>query len=236
MADMPPSEEAVAAALPLHFVTEADFGAWKDAQSAAVRAWLGANGFQPERGRSILLPETAGGSGGALVGLGKQAPADAAGWFWLGAALADRLAFASYQLARPQAVATLPFTLGWAYGCYRYQRYTTPRATQPRRPHLQTPPGVDERYVAAATTATAWVRDLVNTPANDLGPDELEQEARALTSRHGGSIQVVRDEALRREFPLIAAVGQGSVRAPRLLDLRFPSPGAPRVTLVGKGV
>jgi leucyl aminopeptidase len=69
-----------------------------------------------------------------------------------------------------------------------------------------------------------------------MGPAELEQEARGLATRHGGELQVIQGETLQREFPLVAAVGQGSPRAPRLIDLRFSRPGAPRVTLVGKGV
>jgi len=235
MPHMPQPEEP-SAALPLYCVTDREFPAWRDAQPAAVRGWLEASGFLAERGRWALLPGKDGASSGVVVGLGKQAPADAAGWFWLGAALSDRLPFASYRLAGSHAVAALPFTLGWTYGGYRFQRYVTPRPTQSRRPALEPPAGVDAGYVAAATAAAAWARDLVNTPANDLGPEELEQQAAGFAARHGGQLQVIKGDALRQGFPLIAAVGQGSARAPRLLDLRFPSPGAPRITLVGKGV
>jgi leucyl aminopeptidase len=98
------------------------------------------------------------------------------------------------------------------------------------------PESVDARYVQAATSASAFARDLINTPANDMGPDELQHEAARLTERCGGELRVVRDDSLAGQFPLIAAVGQGSARAPRLLDLRFARAGAPRITLVGKGV
>jgi leucyl aminopeptidase len=233
---MPQTDEASATALPLYCVTDTEFGACRDAQGAAARAWLDANAFHAERGRWSLLPDSTGGNSGVVVGLGKKPPADAAAWFWLGAALAGQLPFARYRLDGAHAVPALPFTLGWTHGGYRYQRYVTPRPTQQQRPRLEPPAGVDAGYVAAATGAVAWARDLVNTPANDLGPDELEKEAGDLASRHGGSLQVIRGEDLRRGFPLIAAVGQGSVRAPRLVDLRFPRDGAPRVTLVGKGV
>jgi leucyl aminopeptidase len=234
---MPPTVDASAAALPLHCVTESQFAAWRDAQKPFVRAWLEATAFQPERGRWALLPDEAGGASGVVVGLGRQLPADTPAWFWLGASLSDRLPQGNYMLGDelPEPLA-LTFTLGWTYGGYRFQRYRTAGAAPMRRPHLDPPPGVDAHYVAAATSASAWARDLVNTPANDMGPDELEQEARALAARAGGQIRVVDGDALRREFPLIAAVGQGSVRAPRLIELVFPRPGARRVTLVGKGV
>src|SRR5690606_36653054 len=151
--------------------------------------------------------------------------------------LADRLPSASYARAEEPADAmALAFTLGWTYGGYRFQRYRTAGAAPARRPHLDPPAGIDTHYVAAATSAAAWARDLVNTPANDLGPDELEQEARALAARAAGQLRVGEGEELRHGFPLLAAVGQGSARAPRLLDLTVARPGAPRVTLVGKGV
>jgi leucyl aminopeptidase len=236
MQSMSPSE-ASAAALPLHFVTDAQYGAWRDAQPASARSWLTATGFQPERGRWSLLPDAGGTPTGVVVGLGKQAPADAAGWFWLAAALCDRLPSGNYE---PGTAATgLPdfaFTLGWTYGGYRFQRYATGRGSTSRRPHLEPPAGVSAHHVAAATSACAWARDLVNTPSNDLGPAELEQEARNLAERAGGRLEVISGETLRRDFPLIATVGQGSPRAPRLLDLIFPRAAAPRVTLVGKGV
>ncbi|MET0281053.1 MAG: leucyl aminopeptidase family protein [Steroidobacteraceae bacterium] len=220
--------------LPLHAVNEADFAAWRTAQPARIRAWLEAADFQPERGRWMLLPDEQGGRAAVVVGLGRGI-SEPHGWFWLAASLADRLPGDSYRLAEATAVMALPFTLGWTYGGYRFLRYRG-RADAPRRPHLDAPPGVDLAYVAAATSATAWARDLINTPANDLGPAELEREAADFAARQNGSLAVISGAELARGFPLIAAVGQGSPRAPRLLDLRFARPGAPRVTLVGKGV
>ena len=94
MSHMPQPEEP-SAALPLYCVTDREFPAWRDAQPAGVRGWLDANGFLAERGRWMLLPGADGGNAGVVIGLGKQAPTDTAGWFWLGAALSDRLPFAS---------------------------------------------------------------------------------------------------------------------------------------------
>ena len=220
--------------LPVHCLGEVGYAAWCEQQSESARNWLLASGFRPERGRWTLLPADTGAAIGMVVGLGKS-ELDDRDWFWLAASLADRVPPGSYRLAAAAPGADLPFTLGWTYGGYRYQRYRG-RAEQPRRPHLEPPAKVDLHYVAAATGAAAFARDLVNTPANDMGPDELEQEAARLADRCGGTLWVITGTELTEGFPLIAAVGRGSPRAPRLLDLHFPRPGSPQVTLVGKGV
>ncbi|MBR56695.1 MAG: leucyl aminopeptidase [Myxococcales bacterium] len=85
--------------------------------------------------------------------------------------------------------------------------------------------------------AAALVRDLVNTPANDMGPDELEAAARDLAEAHGAKIKVIKgDSLLKQNFPMVHAVGRASVREPRLIDIRWGSTSNPRVSLVGKGV
>ena len=83
-----------------------------------------------------------------------------------------------------------------------------------------------------------WLgRDLINTPANDMGPDDIENAARELALRHGASVSVITgDDLLTHNFPLIHAVGRASPRAPRLIDLTWGNPDAPKVTLVGKGI
>jgi leucyl aminopeptidase len=219
-------------ALPLHCASEADLPDWLRAQPEPVQKWLAANAFVPERGRWLLLPGGAG-SVGVLVGTGKE-PMDARAAFWLGAALADRLPAGQYQLAGA-AAHSRAFALGWEQGGYRFNRYRA-NAAASLRASLQLPQGADAAYITAAARASALTRDLINTPANDMGPDELEQAAAAVAARSGGRISIVRGSELTAQFPLIAAVGQGSLRAPRLLDLHFARAGAPRVVIVGKGV
>jgi len=180
-----------------------------------------------------MLPDADGQPQGVLAGLGKD-PLDSQAIFWLGAALSDRLPAGSYRLAEPLASDEL-FVLGWTQGGYRYLRYKT-RNHLPRRPHLEPPAGLDLRYVQAATRACNLARDLINTPANDMGPAELAAAALAMAQESGGKTVIFEGEALAAQFPLVAAVGRGSPRAPRLIDLHFPRPGAPRITLVGKGV
>jgi leucyl aminopeptidase len=221
----------VPSSLPLHCVSAGEYPGWRARQSRVVQGWLDGNAYAPDRGRWLLLPADEGTSG-VVVGTGKE-PLDDRSWFWLAAALADRLPGGDYRLASSRNARA--FALGWEQGAYRYARYL-PAAASPQRARLEPPAGVDVRYVAAATRASGLARDLINTPANDMGPDELEQAAASLASRCAGALTVVRGIALTEQFPLIAAVGQGSPRAPRLLDLHFARAGAPRVTLVGKGV
>ncbi|MEY4762523.1 MAG: hypothetical protein RLZZ200_2379 [Pseudomonadota bacterium] len=217
-------------ALPLSLVTASGFEPWLGGQSSQVAGWLRAQAFKPERQSLQCWPSETGSCGGAVAGL-DGTDAD----LWLAASLAARLPPGIWALTEALAPAqATQFLLGWLLGGYRFDRYRKP----PDRPapRLVLPANADLAYAAAAARAVAFARDLINTPANDLGPDELESQARDLAARWAGSIDVTRGDSLSRGFPLIEAVGRGSPREPRLLDLRFPRPGAPRITLVGKGV
>jgi leucyl aminopeptidase len=154
---------------------------------------------------------------------------------WHAAGLTDRLPAQTYHLPTPlPPAAATQFALGWMVGSYRFTRYRVPPAAA--RACLVAPPGTDMAYVEAAASASAFARDLINTPANDLGPEELAQSAADLAVRFGGTAQItVGAELQARKYPLIYAVGRGSPREPRLIDLRWGKAG-PRVTLVGKGV
>ena len=102
---------------------------------------------------------------------------------------------------------------------------------------LAVPAGADVAYIRRAAEAVFLARDLVNTPTNDMGPDELEQAVRALASKHKAKVSVVKgDDLLAKNFPMIHAVGRASDKAPRLVDMIWGDKNAPKVTLVGKGV
>src|SRR5438045_5414523 len=121
-------------------------------------------------------------------------------------------------------------------GAYRLTRYRS-AAPAAQRAVLLAPPEADLAYAQAAAAATSFSRDLINTPANDLGPAELAAAATDLAARCGArSSVIVGDELKAHDFHLIHGVGAGSPRAPRLIDLRWGDSGAPKVTLVGKGV
>jgi leucyl aminopeptidase len=203
----------------------------------AQAAWLKAHVFEAERGRVLNLPGSNGEVAGAIAGLGSGSAGEGA-ILWEAAALAERLPPATYRLATPlSTLGATQFTLGWLLGAYRFQRFKSVKkpATQAR---LVAPAGADLRYAHAACEAVSLGRDLVNLPANEMGPAELARAAQALSERFGGQCHIVAGAELEQGYPMVHAVGRASTaaRAPRLVDCRFPRPGAPRVTLVGKGV
>ena len=222
-------------ATPLWLVSESMLPQWLAGIDKAGAAWVIGHGFQAERARVLTLPAPAGGISAAVLGLGTLADV-AQPSLWDGAAGAERLPAGLYALATPlPPAAATQFALGWLLGCYRYNRFRSqPKAAPAAR--LRVPEGADAAYARAAAEAISWARDLVNTPANELGPSELAEAAQGLAREFGGQCEICEGEALRRQYPLIAAVGQASARAPRLIDCRWPRAGAPRVTLVGKGV
>ncbi|GLS81429.1 leucyl aminopeptidase family protein [Paracoccus marinus] len=198
-------------------------------------AWPAATGFTGKPGQVCLLPGDAG-LCGALFGIGTPAtPADrpARERFTLARA-ADALPAGSWRIkAAPENYDLAHGALGWLFAEYRFDRY---KKGEPPRARLVCPPGVDADLVLAQAAGEYLARDLINTPASDMGPDALEAAARALAERHGAGITVIAgDDLLARNFPMIHAVGRAAAQAPRLIDIRFPGEG-PAVTLVGKGV
>jgi leucyl aminopeptidase len=222
--------------LPLWLASEAGLPALLEQLDERARRWLLAQQFQAERGRVLLLPGKDGVPVGAVAGLGTLA-AQAPPGLWDAATWPDRLGGGTWALMTSFDGRTATHVaLGWLLGGYRY---TGERATPPRAlpgATLLAPASADSSYAQAAYRAIARARDLINTPANQLGPIELTAAAAALARDFGGNVMLHEGEALRRGFPLVHAVGAASVRAPRLIDCRWPRPGAPRVALVGKGV
>ncbi len=224
-------------AVALWLTTQERCGELLQSLPEAQQRWALAQEYTGERHRLLLLPASDGNLAGAIWGLGAQhgsprvCASDAA-------PLAERLPAATFRLATPLPPdEATQFVLGWLSGTYRFDRLRGNAAHSNALINaLIAPAGADLRYAQAAAAAMALARDLINAPANELGPGELEAAAHALIGRYPGEIRVTRDAALTREYPLISAVGAGSARAPRLIDCRWPRPHAPRVTLVGKGV
>jgi leucyl aminopeptidase len=229
------SEADAAGARPIWLVGEQGLAGWLELQTPAVRSWLKAQGFNGERQKLVLVP-TSGGDGiaGAVLGLGPVADL-AEPTLWTSAGLPDRLPPGKYRFAGSfSAVGATQITLGWQYGSYRFTRYRKPAGELPA---LVSPAGADLEYVRLASEALAEARDLINTPANDLGPAELGEAVQRLALQHEAECRIlVGEELLRQNYPLIYEVGKGSAREPRLIDMRWGQRNAPLVTLVGKGV
>jgi leucyl aminopeptidase len=221
---------------PLWLLTESELPRWLSEQPAQVANWVRSHGFQAEKHRVLAYPGADGGIGGAVVGLGSLRSLGELK-VWHAAGLSDRLPAQAYYVANPlgQDAAT-HFVLGWLMGSYRMTRYRS-GAPPASRAVLVVPPEADRVYAEAAASASSFARDLINTPANDMGPAELAAAATDLAGRFQGRASViVGDELKARDFHLIHGVGAGSPRPPRLIDLRWGDDDAPKITLVGKGV
>ncbi len=216
---------------PLHVVSAEGLPGWLAARPQAVRDWLTGCGFAAGLGELALLPGE-GGPVAAVVGHG-TARARARTRFALARA-ATALPAGNWHLE-----ADLPpqdrdeAALGWLLAQYRFDRYAS---AKPATAHLVAPPGCDAARLEAIAAGEWLTRDLVNTPANDMGPADLEAAFRALAARFGATATVVAgDDLLAQNLPMIHAVGRASDRAPRLLDMTWGTAG-PKLTLVGKGV
>ena len=213
-------------AIPLHAVLAKDAKAWLSRQRRA--ATVIASGFAGTAGALAALPDAKGGIAAWVLGLGDGRDAFAL------AAAAEKLPAGLYRLGEvPDFCGGDNAALAWLMGGYSFDRY---KKKKERKARLVAPAGVDGEEISRIAQNLFFARDLINTPANDMGPAELESAARALAKRYGAKVAVVSGAALKKDYPLIAAVGQGSERAPRLIELNWGAANAPRVTLVGKGV
>ena len=231
---MPPSLARDSAdALPLHLVEKDALPALLDSLPPSHRGWISAHGFGGSLGEALALPAADGGIAGAVVGWGDAA--DRARDRFALAAAATRLPAATWRLATPLATDEAEAAaLGWLLDSYRFDAYRQ-TAAKPRL--LVAPDGMNADRIEAIAAAVCFGRDLINTPACDMGPSALEAAAHDLASRFGAVISVTAGEALlTANLPMIHAVGRAAADAPRLIDIVWGDPQAPRVTLVGKGV
>jgi leucyl aminopeptidase len=222
--------KADAQAVPILFVSAGNFDAATDILDAREHVFVRAAGFEPKPGQHLLVPGPTGKLAGVLFGL-EDAGEPAMDLFRPGA-LAGLLPDGIYRFANAPHDARLA-ALSFALGSYRFARY---RKSPARDVRLLLPEGVDGDDLTRIVEGVTLARDLINTPSNDMGPAELEDAARALARQHGAALQVTGGEALAKQFPLVHAVGAGSARAPRLIDLTWGKDGDPKITLVGKGV
>ena len=222
-------------AIPLWLASETGLAGVLEQMTPPQAAWVRNQGFQGEKGRVVAVPDAQGAIAAALAGIGSLPNASAL-TLWDAAPLPERLPAGCYRLATTlSGAASTQFALGWLLGSYRYTRFRS-QAKPAAATSLVLPAGADGKYAEAAAAAMYAARDLINAPANELGPEQLAQAAADLASEFNGSARICSGEQLREHYPLVHAVGAGSARAPRLIDCHWPRADAPKVTLVGKGV
>jgi leucyl aminopeptidase len=217
--------------IPITFVSRATCPAVLESLPAATRQFAQASAFAGKAGQCLVVPDASGAIAQVLFGL-EDTDSKSRDLFRPGQ-LANLLPPGTYRFANKphdERLAALAFALGQ----YRFRRY---RKADPVETRLALSNSIDAQDVSRVADAATLARDLVNTPANDMGPQELSDAARQVAERHGAKFSsIVGDDLLAQNFPLIHAVGKASPRAPRLIDFSWGDASHPKVTLVGKGV
>jgi leucyl aminopeptidase len=220
-----------ASTVPVTFVNDSSWRELRASLDSRLRAFADAAGFEPSPGRHLLLPSAEGGLAGILFALERSEELNKD--LFRPAALCGLLPTGAYRFANSAHDSRLA-ALAFALGCYRFARYRKQAGPELQ---LELPGNVDGEDLSRIVEGVNLARDLTNTPANDMGPGELEEAARALAGRHGASMRsVVGEDLIAQNFPLIHAVGRAAARAPRLIDITWGDPNHPKITLIGKGV
>ena len=230
-----PSGSAAPASRPIWLVRPRELEAAAATLGPVAANWAKASGFKGGARRHTLLPDAQGNVAGALLGLGDGAdlaPSEPAET--LVGLLPPALPPGDWHLATPVRDPALA-ALAWMLGAYRFRRYKSANGDALAR--LAVPANVERGRLLAIAEGVSLGRDLINTPANDMGPEEIEAAALRVARHHGATAtSIVGDELLARNFPLIHAVGRASPRAPRLVEMTAGRADAPKVTIVGKGI
>ena len=222
-----------ATSTPIHLIASDALDQIAGIAGAKAAAVASAQGFSGALGETCLIFEDDGALSSVLGGMG-TASQRARGRFHA-AAIRAKLPTGTYRFASgldtPQAAAEA--ATGWLLDSYKFTRYAGSPANKVL---LLAPDGIDAPRIEAIAAGEALTRDLINTPANDMGPDDLEDAARSLAGQFGATIEVTTGDALlSANHPMIHAVGRAAARAPRLIDMSWGNEG-PSLTLVGKGV
>jgi leucyl aminopeptidase len=220
---------AGAPAIAIHAMHAADWEGWIGRRGEALKTLAAAQDFRGQAQRILIVPAPDGSIERVLFGLGDAANPLAFG------ALAQKLPAGDYKIASaPREFSATMIAIAWGLGSYAFSRYKARKRTPPR---LLPPDGADLADAERQIRAAFLVRDLVNTPAGDMGPEALHQAAAAVANRYGATFEaVVGDALLEQNYPMIHAVGRAAKEAPRLVHIGWGEASAPRLALVGKGV
>ena len=212
----------------IHLVDKDGWDEFLKGRTVPQRATLAAHKFKGEAGAWAIMPDGDGWSVAAGIGDVKALSP------WCLAKLGDALPAGTYRCVGSEPGAAM---LGWVTAQYRFARYQSEPGSEGARVLLTGDPKAIPAILAQAE-ATALVRDMVNTPAEDMGPAQIEAQAQALAKTHGAQLRVTRGDQLEREFPMVHSVGRAAARshAPLMIELEWGDPSHPRVAIVGKGV
>lgn len=213
-----------------HFVT------WFKSQNPEQQRWMKANRFLADPGTYCFMPKSNGNLAQVIAGLSSAED------FWSLGDLPLRLPEGNYQIQESesiwrQAEQWREAVIAWGLGCYSFSRYQRKnRKPDLSKARLLIPSLADTALCQNLVDSIYLVRDLINTPAEDLSPEILAKAAVEIAQQHKAEVQVISGEDLKESFPAIYAVGKGSTRPSQLVDLRWGDKGAPLLTLVGKGI
>lgn len=221
--------EAVSRAVPIHVVCASEADEFVESLTPRAQAWLATLSFSGKKGQLAMVPDQLGALEFCILGLGEEEDA------WSFGALPAKLPAGDYCFATTVDPSLYyQRALAWALGCYCFDAY---KASPPIEANLFVPAEVDHQSLESLVSSVYLVRDLVNTPTEDLGPEQLSQVVSEVAKELGAEYrEIVGEDLIKENYPLVYHVGKGSVLKPRLAELCWGDPEAPLLALVGKGV
>lgn len=216
--------------IPIHTIVTGNFTSWLKKQSNIVKKWVEVTNFSAKPGTVCYLGDSDGGVSAILLGIGFKEDV------WSLGHLPTILKAGVYSIedAFEDDLCDLA-AIAWGLGHYRFCRYNSLPA--PYEPRLLLPKQCDYSHIERTVKATYLIRDLINTPTEDMGPAQVADAAANLADEFGAKIKfVIGDDLLKKNYPAIHTVGRASVNAPRLIDLQWGKKSDPAITLIGKGV
>jgi len=228
------SENKNQAAISIYPITALRLESWLSQQPRHIQQWAKTSQFKADSGQFCMVPKQDGHLECVLLGLADEND------FWAFGALPSKLPEGCFTIEESELLKNADqyqlAALAWGLGFYQFSQYKS--EVQPRLAKLVLPKRVDQSSLEKFLAAIELTRNLINTPAEDMGPDALETAVLTVAKKFGASASVIKGEKILKEkYPAIHAVGRASTREPRVIDLKWgKNKNAPKITLVGKGV
>ena len=223
----------IESACPIEVIDKEGFDNWLVSQSAYIKSWISENKFQGNLFDFLIIPSPLGKVDKVVFGWGTKNERNRDRFHF--AKIRDLIPSGIYNITiAPDDFNFLEAYIGWALSGYKFANYKNKKSNERS---LVVEKKFNKNVLNSLVSGEFWTRDLINSPASDLGPEELEQETRILAKRFGANVSVTIGQSLiEKNFPMIHAVGRSSTQDPRLIDMIWGNEKSPKVTLVGKGV